>query len=92
MTTLENAVNAFRILRKNGISTITLVTSDYHQLWAQVLFNAMAAVWETRTGYAVRITGNYNWPAHPAYTGGRRGRSGLGQLKSLLSRGVSLDP
>ena len=53
MTTLENAENTFEILRAKGIRTITIVTSDYHQKWGQVLYNALAAVYAQRYGYSV---------------------------------------
>ena len=87
MSTLENAVNAFRILEEQGIESLTIVTSDYHQRWAQILFNAMAAVYEKETGYRVRITGNFNYPARPNASRTSGVRVGLGQLSSLLSLG-----
>ena len=65
LTTLENAEYSFRILQEQGIEKITIVTSDYHQRWGQVLFNALAAIYEKCTGYKVRIVGNYNYRAKP---------------------------
>ena len=59
MTTAENAINTLAILRKQGIETVTIVTSAYHQKWGQVLYNAMAAVYEIRYGYPVSILGNF---------------------------------
>ena len=35
MTTAENAVNTFEILRREGVRTMTIVTSDYHQRWGR---------------------------------------------------------
>ncbi len=58
-TTLENAVNTFGILRARGIETITLVTSHYHQRWAQVLYNALSAIQEQSIGYSVALVENY---------------------------------
>ena len=85
MSTLENAENTFEILRKNGIRTITIVTSDYHQKWGQVLYNAMAAIYELKYGYRVRIVGNYCFPAEPEEESYRRGhRIALSQLSSML--------
>lgn len=84
MTTLENAVNTFRILKQQGIETFTLVTSDYHQRWAQILFNAMAAIYETETGYRVRMVGNFNYIARPDAARTAGCRTGLTQLKSLF--------
>lgn len=91
MTTAENAVNVFRILKEQGVEAITIVTSDYHQLWAQVLFNGIAAVWKAHTGYEVRIVGNYNWRTETKQSREITGR-GLGQLMSLLENGITIDP
>ena len=91
MTTAENAVNVFRILKEQGIEAITIVTSDYHQLWSQVLFNAIAAAWKAHTGYEVRIVGNYNWRTETKQSREITGH-GLGQLMSLLENGITIDP
>ena len=40
MTTAENALNTFEILRQQGIESITLITSDYHQRRASLCFCA----------------------------------------------------
>lgn len=88
MTTLDNAVNVLRILREQGIETMTLVTSDYHQRWAQILFNAVAAVYAASSGYEVRIAGNYNYRVRPDAERTFGCRTGLGQLESLLDRKI----
>lgn len=85
-TTLENAENTFRILEENGIETFTIVTSNYHQLWSQILFNAMAAIYEKETGYQVRMVGNYNYLAEPSATAAGHARTGLQQLASLFRK------
>ena len=90
MTTAENAVNVFRILKEQGIEAITIVTSDYHQQWAEVLFNGIAAVWKNRTGYEIRIVGNYCWRTETKQSRETAGR-GLGQLMSLLENGITID-
>lgn len=59
MTTAENAVNTFEILRREGVRTMTIVTSDYHQRWGQALYNAVGALYRQRTGYSAEIAGNY---------------------------------
>ena len=88
-TTLENAVNVFKILKQEGIEKITLVTSDYHQMRAQVLFNAVAAIWKAKTGMEVSIVGNYNWMTQ---AGGKTvGKPGAGQIIVLLRDGVEID-
>ncbi len=63
--TLENAVNTFAILRAQGIETITLVTSDYHQKRAQAVYTAVGAVTRQETGCGVEIIGNYCYAAEP---------------------------
>ena len=63
LTTAENAVNTLAILQKQQIETITVVTSDYHQLWGQTLFHAQAEKNRLAGGRPVRIIANYNWPA-----------------------------
>ena len=91
-TTMENAVNTFRILNAQGIGAMTIVTSDYHQLWGQMLFNAMAAMNEKSTGHSVRIVGNYNYPAPEGAQSANGHRAGLGQLSSLLTREIDFGP
>ncbi len=59
MTTAENAVNTLAILREQGVETMTLVTSAYHQRWGQVLYNALAAQYKQKYGYSAEIVGNY---------------------------------
>ena len=88
MTTQENAVNTFRILREQGISTYTIVTSDYHQLWGQILFNAVAAIYEKSVGYEVRMIGNYNYPARPDAGRTSGCGTGLSQLSGLIRNGL----
>ena len=90
MTTTENAINTFRILKEQGIESITVVTSDYHQLWGQVLFNAMAAVYEKSAGYRVRISGNFNYPARPESDSRAFCRSALRQLPSLFMKDLEI--
>ena len=66
MTTAENAVNTFAILREQAIETMTIVTSSYHQRWGQVLYNALAARYRLECGYSARIVGNYCYDTEPA--------------------------
>ena len=62
MTTAENARYTLEILREQDIETMTIVTSDYHQLRGQTLYNAMAARYLRDQGYRVEIVGNFCWP------------------------------
>ena len=61
MTTAENAVNTMEILRAQGVETMTIVTSSYHQKRGQVLYNAMAEVYGQACGYRPEIVGNYSY-------------------------------
>ena len=61
MTTAENALNTFEILRANGIRTITVVTSDYHQRWGEAVYNAAAALYRQQYGFAVDLVGSYSY-------------------------------
>lgn len=84
MTTLENAVNTFAILRAQGVETMTVVTSSYHQRWSQVLYNAMSALCAAGWGYSARIVGNYSFPIAPAESYARDARIAIRQLGSML--------
>ena len=59
MTTAENAVNTLKILRKNGIKTMTVVTSSYHQRRGRTLYSLIAELYRQQHGYSVGIVGNY---------------------------------
>lgn len=65
MTTAENAINTFEILRERGVQTMTIVTSSYHQRWGQVLYNAMAAIYGQSYGYTPEIISNYSFDLAP---------------------------
>ena len=92
MTTLENAVNSFRILKEKGIETFTIVTSNYHQRWAQILFNAVAAAREKGTGYRVRLVGNYNYPAQPDTPRRAHCATAANQLRALMRNEAGMNP
>ena len=91
LTTLENAEKVFQILKKEDIHKITLITSDYHQMRAQMLFNAVAAIWKARTGFEVTIVGNYNSIVRPDSIR-KVGSIGLGQLQTLIKNGITVEP
>ncbi len=87
LTTAENALNSFEILKENGIETMTLVTSGYHLRWASLLFDAVAA--ENREqGYPVETIGNwcYYISPGPGYSNANEGLA-ISQLRELLHRG-----
>ncbi len=83
MTTAENAVNTFVILREQGIETMTVVTSSYHQRWGQVLYNAMAARYRFELGYPVELIGNYCFDMASADL--YHARTALSQLRTILN-------
>lgn len=66
LTTAENAVNTFAILKEQGVETMTIVTSSYHQRWGQALYNALAAIYEQQYGYHARLIGNYCFDTEPS--------------------------
>ena len=92
MDTPENAVNTVRILQEQGVDTYTIVTSDYHQLWSQVLFNAVAAMSEKETGHPLRLVGNYNYPAQPKTRRTAKCPLAINQLRALMREEAGLEP
>ena len=60
LTSLDNAVNAFVILKEQEIETITIVTSSYHQQRANMLFELLAEIVREKEGFSVAIAGNYS--------------------------------
>ena len=65
MTTQENAVNTYKILQANGIGTMTIVTSSYHQRWGQAVYHALGELYRRQNGYDVKIVGNYCYDTEP---------------------------
>ena len=65
--TIDNAVNAYAILRRQGVQSVTIVTSGYHQRWGQAIYHAVGALYRQKTGYSVTIKGNYCFDIPPEY-------------------------
>ena len=84
MTTTENVVNTFRMLREQGIRTITVVTSSYHQKWAQVLYNAEAVLYGIVYDYSIEIVENYSYDIKPPSQYSDPADFALRQLTGLL--------
>ena len=63
MTTLDNAVNTFAILKDRGIDTITVVTSSYHQRRANILYETLAEILRKTEGVSITVAGNYSCEA-----------------------------
>ena len=66
LNTAENAINTFDILRSQNIETMTIITSAYHQRRAQVLYNALAALYRQEYDYCAEIVGNYCYDIEPS--------------------------
>ena len=84
LSTLTNAVNTFRILEAQGIETITLVTSSYHQRWGQMIYHTLAEVNRMRGEYAPSILENFNYDTKPDKTSEHDAQFAANQLASML--------
>ena len=58
-TTVENVRKTFGILEKQGVHTMTIVTSQYHQKRSQALYGVMARFCLLKRNYAIRSVGNF---------------------------------
>ncbi len=65
MTTQENAVNTFRILQENGVKTMTIVTSAYHQRWGEAVYHTVAELYRRQHDYPVEIVGSFSLDKEP---------------------------
>ena len=65
LTTAENAVNTFEILRERGVRTMTIVTSSYHQRRGQTLYHLIGELYRRQYGTGIRIVGNYCYDTDP---------------------------
>ena len=91
-TTLQNARNTLDMLQAQGIETMTLVTSTYHQRWGQVIYNAVAALYRQVYGYTVEIVGNYCYETEPAHESYRNDdRIAISQVAQLLGVPLAKD-
>ena len=85
LDTRENALNCFSLFRQQGIRSVTVVTSDYHQRWAQTLFNAVGALYQYDLGYQVEIIENYGCLSPTISDYPTDYKLAASQLKTLLS-------
>ena len=67
MTTAENAINTFAMLRENDVHSITIVTSGYHMKWGQAVYNVVAALYSSRVDYDIVSISNYCYDTEPEY-------------------------
>jgi hypothetical protein len=86
MTTLENASNTIEMLQQQGIETMTIVTSTYHQRWGQAVYNAVAVLYRRYFGYSVTIEYNYCFDTEPEHEIYRNDdRLAIRQIAQLLN-------
>ena len=83
--TVDNALNALEIMKEQDVHACTVVTSQYHQRWSQMLFRAAAAI-SLEEGFPVEIVANYNYKGS-GKNSIESGRSmALSQLDILIDR------
>ena len=94
--TVSNAVNTLNILEAQGIGSMTLVTSSYHQRWGQAIYNAVAVLYAMEHGWRVNIVGNYCYDTEPSvaayYWDARIAVRQLGTLIGLPDNQMALLP
>lgn len=87
MTTLDNATNTFEILKEQWIEEITLVTSTYHQRWANMLYEVLAEHVRETEGRTISIVGNFSCERQaPGSLAGREARIAAMQLQEMMQR------
>ena len=87
MTTLDNAMNTFEILKAQWIEEITLVTSSYHQRWANVLYAVLAEYIRETEGRPISIVGNFSCERDaPANLAGKEAGIAARQLSEMMKR------
>ena len=92
MSTLDNAVNTFSILRERGIEAITVVTSSYHQRRANILYETLAEIVRETEGISIVLIGNYGCDL-PAPRGLENdARIAAMQLQDMLTALLPEDP
>ncbi len=85
MTTAENAMNTYAIMQENGIRTLTVVTSSYHQKWGEVLYHAAGILTQLQSGYETEILGTYSFETEPSKKVFRNdARIAISQLADML--------
>ncbi|MBR6029445.1 MAG: YdcF family protein [Clostridia bacterium] len=86
MTTLDNAVNTFAILKAQGIEEITIVTSSYHQRRANILYETLAEIVRRTEGLSISLAGNYSCEIKaPEQLAKYDARIAAGQLEEMLT-------
>ena len=85
MDTVGNALNTFEILKEQQVEEATLITSDYHQRRANLLYEALSEFIRETEGYSVAFTGNFSCKAEPSYGAGMEDRLISPQLSGMIT-------
>ena len=86
MTTVDNAMNTFGILKEQWIEEITLVTSSYHQRWANLLYAVLAEYIRETEGRPISVVGNFGCEREaPGNLAGNESRIAARQRAALRS-------
>lgn len=86
MTTADNALNTFAMLRDHDVHSFTIVTSSYYMRWGQAVYNVVAALYSSRLGYDIESISNYCYDTEPAYDYYARGdRFAARQIGEIIS-------
>lgn len=85
MTTAENALNTFAMMRDNGVHSMTIVTSSYHIRWGQAVYNVVASLYCSRIDYNIESVANYCYDTEPSvYVYSRGDRFAAHQIGEIL--------
>ena len=84
MTTTQNAMNAGQLVRDNGIHTLMVITSEYHQKRGQLLYATMAAIEGVRFGYQLEVKNNYCYQIDKKVSEMQEASTALMQLRTML--------
>ena len=84
MTTVANVRKTFEILEKQGVQTMTIVTSQYHQKRSQALYGVMARFYRLKKNYDVRSVGNFCFEKTDASTSTPDDRLAIQGMVELL--------
>lgn len=66
LTTADNAVNSFEIIGRQGVDSITIVTSSYHMRWGQAVYHTVAQLMYMDSGYKITSIANYCYDVEPS--------------------------
>ena len=65
MTTADNAMNTFSIMKEHDVHSMTLVTSTYHMRWAQAVYFCAAQLYRMQQDYDIESIANFCFDTEP---------------------------